>query len=139
MPTNANEIIIKVRSIISTALRVDERKIELHSSIVRDLGAESIDFLDIMFRLEKVFNIRIPRDELFPEKLLTDVRFVREGYVTDLGLLELKKKVPNAHWDEFSKNLRVSNLGNFFTVGMIVDYLCKKPTQGNLSLSDNED
>jgi acyl carrier protein len=115
-----------VITIIAQALRADEKKITLQSSLIKDLGAESIDFLDIVFRLEKAFKIKIPKGELFPEKLLTDTRFVKEGKITAAGIEELKTKIPSANWEEFSKNPLVSNLGEVFTVGMIVDYLYEK-------------
>jgi acyl carrier protein len=94
--------------------------------LIKDLGAESIDFLDIVFRLEKAFKIKIPKGELFPEKMLSDARFVKNGHVTPDGINELKTKMSNVNWEEFSKNPQVSNLGNLFTVGMIVNYLSEK-------------
>ena len=124
--TDKNEIIKQVKSIISQALRVEEGKVNLHSSLIRDLGAESIDFLDIVFRLEKAFKIKIPKGELFPEKLLTDARFVKTGQVTPEGIQELKARMPSLDWDGFAKNPQVANLGNMFTVGMIIDYLSEK-------------
>lgn len=120
------DIIKNVKSIISQALKVDEAKISLGSSLIKDLGAESIDFLDIVFRLEKAFKIKIPKGELFPEKILTDSRFVKNGLVTQDGINELKTKMSNVNWDDFAKNPQVSQLGNLFTVGMIVDYLSDK-------------
>ena len=129
---NTNQDIVKnVNAIISQALKVDEQKIGFHSSLIKDLGAESIDFLDIVFRLEKMFKIKIPKGELFPEKLLTDVRFVKDGQITSAGIEELKKRIPNAHWEEFSKNPQVANLGDIFTVSMIVDYLTEKLATAN--------
>ncbi len=124
--TDKNEIIKHVKTIISQALKVDESKISADSSLIGDLGAESIDFLDIVFRLEKTFKIKIPKGELFPEKLLTDARFVKAGQVTAEGIQELKTRIPSLDWDKFAKNPQVANLGNMFTVGMIVDYLSEK-------------
>lgn len=126
MSHDKNEIFKQVRAIISQALRVEEAKIRLGSSLIKDLGAESIDFLDIVFRLEKEFKIKIPKGELFPEKLLSDPRFVQNGRVTAAGLEELKAKMPGAPWAEFSKDPQVAGLGNLFTAGMIVDYLSEK-------------
>lgn len=126
MNHDREEIIKQVRGIISQALKVDESKVQLNSSLIKDLGAESIDFLDIVFRLEKTFKIKIPKGELFPEKILTDVRFVQAGRVTTAGIEELKQKMSNVNWDEFAKNPQVASLGNLFTVGMIVDYLSEK-------------
>ena len=55
------EVVKNVKAIISQALKVDESKIQMNSSLIKDLGAESIDFLDIVFRLEKTFKIKIPK------------------------------------------------------------------------------
>ncbi|MBI4353151.1 MAG: acyl carrier protein [Candidatus Omnitrophica bacterium] len=126
MQADKNGIIQSVKTVISQALRVDESQISLESSLIKDLGAESIDFLDIVFRLEKTFKIKIPKGELFPEKLLTDPAFVKDGRVTGAGIAELKARIPNSRWEEFSKNPLVANLGDVFTVGMIVNYLCEK-------------
>ena len=121
-----DEIVKSVKNIISQALKVDEHRIALNSYLIKDLGAESIDFLDIVFRLEKAFKIKIPKGELCPEKILTDARFVKNGQVTPAGIEELKHKMSNVPWAEFAKNPQVSNLGNLFTVGMIVGYLSGK-------------
>ena len=126
MSHDREEITKNVRTIISQALKVDESKVQLESSLIKDLGAESIDFLDIVFRLEKAFKIKIPKGELFPEKVLTDARFVKNGQVTPAGIDELKTKMSNVNWDEFTKNPQVSSLGNLFSVGMIVNYLSDK-------------
>lgn len=126
MNNERQEIVKQVTQVVSQALRVDAAKVRLEASLIRDLGAESIDFLDIVFRLEKTFKIKIPKGELFPEKLLTDARFVADGCVTAAGLDELKKRLPSANWDEFSKSPLVSHLGDLFTVGMIADYLAGK-------------
>ncbi len=126
MQNEKNEIIKSVKAVLSGALKVDESQISLESSLIRDLGAESIDFLDIVFRLEKTFKIKIPKGELFPDKLLTDPRFVKDGKVTAAGVEELRKRIPNANWTEFSKNPAIVNLGMMFTVGMIVGYLSEK-------------
>ena len=131
MLNGKEEIIKNVKTVISQALKVDEGKIELHSSLIRDLGAESIDFLDIVFRLEKLFKIKIPKGDLFPEKLLTDARYVKNGRITPTGIEEIKKRMHNGSLDEFLKDPLVSNLGNVFTVGMIVDYLSEKLTAIN--------
>jgi acyl carrier protein len=126
MGNEPDEIVKNVKNVIAQALRVEEAKIDSNSSLIKDLGAESIDFLDIVFRLEKIFKIKIPKGELFPEKLLTDARFVKAGQVTPEGIVELRGRMPDVNWDEFQKNPQVSNLGNLFTVGMIVDYISKK-------------
>jgi len=96
MPTQ-EEIFTKVSSTLVEALNVDEDDIKLTSTLQGDLGAESIDFLDIVFRLEREFGIKIPRGELFPESIFQgDPEFVNNGKVTDKGLKELRERMPFA-------------------------------------------
>ncbi len=117
------EILKKVSETLSAALGIEEDEVRLESSLVRDLGAESIDFIDVIFRLEKTFDIKIPSGDLFPGHLLNDERYVQNGKVTAAGLQELKTKVPYLDVDSFSRDPQVSKLGDFFTVQMIVLYL----------------
>ena len=92
-----------------------------------DLGAESIDFLDIVFRLEREFGIKIPRGELFPEAIFAgDPEFVTDGRVTEQGLAELRTKMPFADLSQFEKNPEVSAISDLFTVDMITRYIQKK-------------
>jgi hypothetical protein len=89
-----------------------------------DLGAESIDFLDIVFRLEREFGIKIPRGELFPESIFQgDPEFVQDGKVTERGLAELKARMPFADLGQFEANPEVSGISNLFTVEMITRYI----------------
>ena len=117
------EIVKKVTASLVEALSVDEDEISLEASLTRDLGAESIDFLDIIFRLEKSFGIKIPRGDLVPEDLTTNAAFVKDGRITAAGLQELQRRLPYADLTEFSKNPVVSNLPDIFTVEMIVKYI----------------
>src|SRR5881392_1685132 len=108
MPTQ-EEIYSKVSATLVEALNVDEDDVKLTSTLQGDLGAESIDFLDIVFRLEREFGIKIPRGELFPESIFQgDPEFVQDGRVTDKGLAELKARMPFADLSEFEKNPEVS-------------------------------
>jgi len=117
------KIVEKVRDALVEALSVDDDEVSLESSLTRDLGAESIDFLDIIFRLEKSFGIKIPRGDLIPEDITTNPQFVKDGRLTDEGLQELQKRLPYADLTEFCKNPVVSNLADIFTVEMIVKYI----------------
>ena len=117
------EILSKVQQTLAGALGVDPQEVQADASLTRDLGAESIDFIDIIFRLEKDFNIAIPSGDLFPGNILNDERFVKEGRVTPEGLTELRAKVPYLDVDTFSQDPLVSKLGDFFTVRMILRYL----------------
>jgi acyl carrier protein len=123
MPTQ-DEIYTKVSATLVEALNVDEDDIKPTATLQGDLGAESIDFLDIVFRLEREFGIKIPRGELFPESIFQgDPEFVQNGKVTEKGLDELRKKMPFADLAEFEKNPEVRNLSDLFTVALITRYI----------------
>lgn len=116
MPTK-DEIFEKIRDALVEALGVDDDEVTPEATLVGDLGAESIDFLDIVFRLEKAFDIKIPRGELFPEDVLTNPEYVQDGRVTEAGLAELRSRMPFANLDEFAKNPVVQDFGSLLTVG----------------------
>src|SRR5207244_8996412 len=112
MPTQ-EAIYSKVSATLVEALNVDEEEIKPTSTLQGDLGAESIDFLDIVFRLEREFGIKIPRGELFPESIFQgDPEFVQNGKVTPKGLDELRTKMPFADLGDFEKNPEVSHLSD---------------------------
>lgn len=115
MPTK-DEIFEKIRDALVEALGVDDDEVTPEATLVGDLGAESIDFLDIVFRLEKAFDIKIPRGELFPEDVLTNAEYVADGKVTEEGLKELRERMPFANLDDFSRNPVVQDFGNVLTV-----------------------
>ena len=115
MPTK-EEVFEKIQSALVEALGVDEDELTPEATLVGDLGAESIDFLDIVFRLEKAFEIKIPRGELFPEDVLTNSEYVQDGRVTEAGLAELRSRMPYANLDEFCKNPVVQDFGSLLTV-----------------------
>lgn len=126
MPTK-DEIFEKVRTTLVDALNLDEDDIKLTSRLKADLNAESIDFLDIVFRLERQFGVKIPREELFPESVFAgDPAFVADGKVTPIGLDELAKQMPFADLTEFRKDPRLDKVEDLFTVDLIVNYLQKK-------------
>ena len=123
MPSQ-EEIYTKVSATLVEALNVDEEDIKPTSTLQGDLGAESIDFLDIVFRLEREFGIKIPRGELFPESIFQgDPEFVQDGKVTPKGLAELRAKMPFADLGEFAKNPEVRHLSDLFTVQLIARYI----------------
>ena len=123
MPSQ-EEIYTKVSATLVEALNVDEEEIRPTSTLQGDLGAESIDFLDIVFRLEREFGIKIPRGELFPESIFQgDPEFVQNGKVTQKGLDELRTRMPFADLSKFEKNPDLSGIGDLFTVEMITRYI----------------
>lgn len=119
-----DEIFEKVQTTLVDALGVDDDEVTPEATLQGDLGAESIDFLDIVFRLEKSFGIKIPRGELFPESLAAaDSGFVKDGAVTPEGIAELRKRMPHANVDKFAADPKVENIQELFTVDMIVNFL----------------
>ena len=132
MPLSRDEIYKKVQDVLVDALGVDEDDVKPDATLRGDLGAESIDFLDIVFRLEKAFTTDptkkfvIPRGELFPENLLNDPNFVQNGRVTPGGLAELKKRMPHSDFSEFEKDPELTKMESLFTVDTIVNYLNAK-------------
>ena len=123
MSLSQEEIFVKVRESLEDALGVDEDEVTREATLVGDLGAESIDFLDIVFKLEKAFDIQIPREELSPEDILTNSQYVQDGVVTPEGMSELERRMPWADLSEFKQNPRVQDFGNILTVGDLCNYV----------------
>jgi acyl carrier protein len=118
------EIYQKVSATLVEALNVEEEEIKPTATLQGDLGAESIDFLDIVFRLEREFGIKIPRNELFPESIFQgDPEFVLNGKVTQKGLDELRQKMPFADLAKFEQNPDLTAISDLFTVDMITKYI----------------
>ncbi|MBS0209714.1 MAG: acyl carrier protein [Planctomycetes bacterium] len=125
MPTQ-DEIFAKIRTALVDALGVDDDEVTPEATLVGDLGAESIDFLDIVFRLEKAFSIKVPRGELFPEDILGSTTYVQNGKVTPEGVAELKKRMPFADLSKFETNPVVKDFANQLTVQDMVRYVQSK-------------
>ena len=122
-----DEIFTKVSSTLVEALNVDEDQITPGATLQGDLGAESIDFLDIVFRLEREFGIKIPRGELFPESIFQgDPDFVQDGKLTPKGMAELKTRMPYADLSKFERDPNFEGLRDLFTVDLISRYIKTK-------------
>ena len=131
MATTKDEVFDKVQAALVDALGVDDDEVTLDATLVGDLGAESIDFLDIVFRLEKAFSIEIPRSELFPEDILTSSDYVEDGIVTETGLAELKKRMPFVDLSKFEQKPEVQEFGNLLTVSDMCRYVESKVGVGS--------
>ncbi len=126
MAPSKEEVFEKVKESLVEALSVNDDEVTRDATMVGDLGAESIDFLDIVFRLEKAFDIEIPRAELFPEDILTDPEYVKDGKVTEAGVAELKKRMPFADLSKFEQKPDVREFGNLLTVNDLCRYVESK-------------
>ena len=125
MPSK-EEVFEKVREALVDALGVDDDEVTPKATLVGDLGAESIDFLDIVFRLEKSFDIKIPRGELFPEDILTNTDYVADGKINAEGLTELKKRMAFADLSKFEENPVVQEFATSLTVQDMCNYVESK-------------
>ena len=124
MAMDRDEIIQQVQEVLVDALGVDDDEVTAEATLMGDLGAESIDFLDIVFRLEKAFGVKIPREELFPaENLMNNPDFVLNGKLTEKGLTELREKMPHTDITGFVDDPDINKLGDLFTVNAIVNYV----------------
>lgn len=118
------EIFQEIGDVLIEALGVDEDEVTAEATLMGDLGAESIDFLDIVFRLEKAFGIKILREELFPiENVMTNPDFVSNGKLTEKGIAELKDKMPHTDLADFAEDPDINKLGDLFTVDSIVNFV----------------
>ncbi|HEY4235442.1 MAG TPA: acyl carrier protein [Lacipirellulaceae bacterium] len=117
------EIFSKVQEALVDALGVEDEEVKPEATLQGDLDAESIDFLDIVFRLEKAFGIKIERGELFPEDILTDTDFVDNGKVNAAGIAKLKQRMPFADLSKFEANPVVQNLGKQLTVADMCNFV----------------
>jgi len=124
MAMTRDEILKEIQEVLVDALGVDEEEVTPKATLMGDLGAESIDFLDIVFRMEKAFGIKIPREELFPaESLITNKDFISNGKLTHQGIEELRKRMPHTDFSEFIENPSVNKIGDLFTVDALVNFV----------------
>jgi acyl carrier protein len=121
-----DEIFGKIRTILVDALAVDEDDVTMDSRLTTDLGAESIDFLDIAFKLEQGFGIKINQGELFPENLSQNPKYAKDGKVTADGLAELRARLPHVNFASFEKDPQLAKLGELFTTRVLVMFVAGK-------------
>lgn len=125
-----DDILNKVRDVLVDALGVDDDEVTPTARLTSDLGAESIDFLDITFKLEQAFGFKIPQGELFPDGAAQNPQYVQDGKVTAQGIAEMKQKLPHVNFSEFEKDPRLAQIGTIFTVDVLVNYVERKLAGG---------
>jgi len=119
-----DEINERVAQALVQALGVSRNDITLETSLAGDLEAESIDFLDVVFRLEKDFGIEIARGELFPQELLRDPAMVSNGHITADGVKALRERFAFTDLSALKPGLGIEDLmDKMLTVRLIVDYV----------------
>jgi acyl carrier protein len=117
-----------VADIVADALAREREEVRLGSRLIADLGAESIDFLDIVFRFEQAFGVRIERGRILDEVRggMTDEDFHHDGLITPAGLDRLREVLDEVPADSFGPGLRVDDIPLLFTV----ETLCKVVARG---------
>jgi acyl carrier protein len=118
-----DEVFQKVRMVLMDALAVDEDEVEMNAILTKDLGAESIDFLDIGFKLEQAFGIKIAQGELFPDNMTQDPQYVKDGRLTEKGIEALKVRMPHFDFSPIEADPQLANIANVFTVGALVRFV----------------
>jgi acyl carrier protein len=121
---NRDDIFEKIQEVLDDALGVDDDEVTPNASLTADLGAESIDFLDIIFRLEKTFDFKISQGELFPENLTENLDWVSDGSLTDAGLAMLKERMTHVDFTAIEDGDRnISKIGDLITVNSLVNFV----------------
>lgn len=125
------QILESIRGVLEEALGADADDITPDATLTGDLEAESIDFLDIVFRLEKKFStptkpFKISQGELFPENLMENPAWVSEGKFTDAGMAMLKQRMPHVDFSKFEADRDINKVGELITVKSLVDFVERK-------------
>jgi len=126
-----DDIFGKVSEVLEEALGCDDDEITPNASLVADLGAESIDFLDIVFRLEKAFGtpekpFKIDQGELFPENVMDNADWVQDGKFTDSGMAMLRERMPHIDFTAFDSDREVMKVGDLITVQSLATFVSLK-------------
>ncbi len=121
-----DEIFQKVKGILVDALAVDDDEVTPTATLMGDLGAESIDLMDIDFKLQQVFKFKTMQGELFPDGVRQDTTFVKDGKITPDGVKRLKDRLPHFDFSKIEADPSIKNVANVFTVDAIVNFVERK-------------
>jgi acyl carrier protein len=107
----------KIAQIMAEALGCDVEDVGLNVPLIEGLNAESIDFLDIVFGLERAFKVKIPRGKIVEDARgdLPEAAFEEKGYLTEVGLTRLREYLSEVPADCFRSPMRVSDIPRLFT------------------------
>ena len=116
-PAEIQAIFPQVAAIIADALNCDVAKVTPDAALIDDLGAESIDYLDIVFRLEQAFKVKIPRGKLVEDARgpLAEAEFNKGGFVTPAGVARLQEFLSEVPAARFPSPLPVAEIPRLFT------------------------
>lgn len=125
-----DEIFEKVQSVLVEALALDDDEVTPSATIFNDLGAESIDMLDIGFQLEQAFGFKIGQGEMFPEGVTTNPEMVANGKVTEKGIAMLRDRAPHINVAILEADPRLEKVRDIFTVDALVTFVENKLRAG---------
>ncbi len=113
----------RVAKVIAEALARDPAEVKLQSRLFADLEAESIDLLDIVFRLEREFDIQIPRGRIIEDSRgdLPEAQFEQHGVLTAAGLARLREYLSEVPAESFRPQMNLADVPSLFTV----ETMCK--------------
>lgn len=116
LASRQQEIRQTVRNTVADVLAIDPSKVQMNASLIEDLGAESIDFLDLLFRLEGTYLVKIPRDgiRLAARDGLSE-NFEVNGVLTEEALERIRLLMPEVPAARVTAGLRAQQIGNLFT------------------------
>lgn len=126
MTLSDQDIFDQIKDVLVDALGVDDDEVSPEAKLEADLGAESIDYLDIAFRLEKQFDIKIGESEMFDQSVLNDPQYVQDGTVTPAGISALEARMPHADLTDWKQNPQVEKLVDVFDVQMLCKFVKSK-------------
>ena len=126
-----DEIFEKGREVLIDALGVDDDEVTGDARLTKDLGAESIDFLDITFKLEQEFDFKIGQGELFPDNAASNPDFIKDGKLTPEGLTAIKEKLPHVDFSALENDPQISRIAETFTVDALVSFVERKLQTAN--------
>lgn len=117
----------RVVSVVAAALDRNPSEIQPGHSLIDDLGAESIDFLDIRFRIETEFKIKVTDEELWEGTLYAEgTELISEQGITAEGMELLKRRMNDFRWERFPNGISKGDLPRLITTRTIVDYLKRR-------------
>jgi len=127
LPVDVEDVMLKVRQAIAEALARDLETVQPSSLLMADLGAESIDYLDVVFRVERMFNIQITRGEMerAAKGTMSDEEFAPAGIISEAGLQRLRELMPEAS-AQIKAGLRPVQILSLFSVQTFVNLVVAK-------------
>jgi acyl carrier protein len=124
MKPSREELRRRIVVLVADALDRDAAEVSPHDSLIDDLGAESIDFLDLQFRIETAFGLKLTDEELWRGSFdPRDPRWVDQGRLTPAAIEAVRQRQPDYRWERFAKGIAVADLPRLLTIDTIVDHL----------------